>query len=486
MADTGKITVAGDFTFKQGGVLNIGISQSDIGKMVITGEATIEEGAIVNFSNFISNPSDVTFLTAGSFTDSTLPSSSIYTLRLSGTNLVVDGVASETVIDSAGTPNSSAAASLVNQVLLTEPASSELGQALVDYVNAVATLVSEGDPSADVAVRQLIGEEAVTAISAAAQNITQIGASLGGRLAALHNAFAANSPITPAAGYGAALNRLWVAPFGSFADQHNIEGLYGFEYKVGGVSLGYDREVAAVPGLTLGLTASWSKGTLDNNDGLSSFSIETFSLGTYASYEFGNGLYLDGNIGFGFTDNDGDTVLVVGGRKSSSFNSKSFQAGLELGYFASLSPNLSLIPSVGLRYVNIRQDSWQDRIIADPNNLVVANWFSDSTINYLEIPVNLKLQGSFQTGGGVVITPEIKVGGVFVANKPSRDVRMGFVGSSQSTVVRGVDSGKHRFAAGAGIKVQATDTVDFFVNYDFEKRSGYSSHSGSLGLGFSF
>jgi hypothetical protein len=41
----------------------------------------------------------------------------------------------------------------------------------------------------------------------------------------------------------------------------------------------------------------------------------------------------------------------------------------------------------------------------------------------------------------VVITPEFKIGAVFVADKPMSGMRFGFVGSNESALIRGIDSG---------------------------------------------
>jgi hypothetical protein len=125
-------------------------------------------------------------------------------------------------------------------------------------------------------------------------------------------------------------------------------------------------------------------------------------------------------------------------------------------------------------------------VAADPNNLVIANWFADSKIDYLEIPISLKLAGTIETAGGVLIKPEFKVGAVFVADKPSREMRFGFVGSKDSALIRGVDSGKTRFVAGVGLKIQANEYLDILANYSFETRSSFKSHGGQLGIGISF
>jgi hypothetical protein len=140
---------------------------------------------------------------------------------------------------------------------------------------------------------------------------------------------------------------------------------------------------------------------------------------------------------------------------------------------------------VGLQYVHVTQDGWEEQL-ADPNLPdIPAHWFGDSKRNFWEVPVSLKLESTHQIGS-VTITPEIHVGAVFTLNDPKTSMRMGFVGSDSSVSLVGVDSGKNRFQAGASIKIQANDYLDIFASYELETRSKYTSHYAQLGIGFSF
>ena len=116
----------------------------------------------------------------------------------------------------------------------------------------------------------------------------------------------------------------------------------------------------------------------------------------------------------------------------------------------------------------------------------MANWFGDSKRNFLEIPLNLKLETTIETNGGIQFSPELRLGGIIAANKPKSELRMGFVGSGESTTIHGIDPGQSRFTAGAGLKVQLNDTVDVFAGYDLEAKSGYKGHKATAGIGFSF
>ncbi|MDR1870411.1 MAG: autotransporter outer membrane beta-barrel domain-containing protein [Deltaproteobacteria bacterium] len=491
IAPNGRLNIANDFYFKKNGVYKVGAtSAADVSLIDIGGTAYISKGAIVDIPTTLFDAVGETFLTAGAYYDDTLPISAFHKIERNGNDLVIGEIGSsdsiKVITDNghSGGPNIGRASSFLDRVITSPNTSQELLTSLVGYFDEMLTLTESGATAdAEKALRQLIGEEALSAGNIASDTVTQVRGALGNRFSAIH---ANQGSFSPASGNQDYLNRLWAAGFGSWSKQDDHEGLFGYEYDLGGVSLGYDREIDSVPNLTLGLNLALSSGKLKNNDGLSEIKVKTISVGGYGSYSFDNGLYLDASFGFGFSDNDFDSDKIVGGRTKANFDSDSFQVGLDMGYAIPFTESFSLTPSAGLNYVHVKQKRWSERIAFDPRDILVANWFDDSEIDYLEVPVNVKLSGSFQTVGGVTISPKASLGMVLVADKPNRDIRVGFVGSNERFSIRGIDSGKNRFVANAGLKVQANDTLDVFLDYDFESRSSYKSHGAQLGLGVSF
>jgi uncharacterized protein with beta-barrel porin domain len=129
----------------------------------------------------------------------------------------------------------------------------------------------------------------------------------------------------PSAGSGSELNRLWAGGFGVWADADDKDGVSGYEYKGGGMSVGYDRKFEGVPGLRLGLAMAFANGNLDNNDGLTKVDIDTFGLGLYGSYILPVGLFFDANVAFARSKNDYTISLVGGGTKTGAFDVDTWQ-----------------------------------------------------------------------------------------------------------------------------------------------------------------
>lgn len=492
------LNITGDAIFKKGSDYRAARIENAVGKMSVTGEVTVEEGAKVSFFKPNSEePSTVISITdgnkvileAGSFHDGTLLQNALFDFRIensgSGQRMVVNSYTGSAgaIQNAAGgmTANYASTAGLVDRLLTSANTPADLSNRLIGNLEGIDTLADSGDRSAEKAVKQLVGEEALASVNAAIDTAQQVTNTLGGRFNTLHDAYQA-----PSGGYADTLNRVWLSGFGNWVRQENRSGIYGYDYDSGGIVLGYDREVESVQGLTLGVSGAWSSGTVKNNDKLTETDVDVFSFGLYSSYEFGNGLFLDGNINYGFVDNDTETKLVLGGRKKGSFDSSTLQMGLTLGYTHNLTPSTKLIPSVGVQYIHAEQDSWREKITADPSGNAVAHWFGENKNDFVEFPVKLRLNSTFEVGSDVLITPELRVGGTFVAHKPEARMQVGFVGSGDSVVINGINPGKNRYQIGGGVKVQVTDLVDVFADYDYEGRSGFKSHSASAGLGFSF
>jgi outer membrane autotransporter protein len=485
------LEVTGDTIFKSGSTLIVGRTDTASGKIAIGGETTIEKGANLAFGDTVSmaiNPANRVILTSsGGFADDTLFWNPYFSLGQDANSVYIDGFTGGQGLVGAVTggrgvtPNMSQGAGLISQILLDRNSPDDLVQRLYNSGEAILSLKDENPAAAEVALRQLFGEEALQLVSATVDTIHQVSSVIGRRIS-----YVRSFGSSPAAGYGGASEHMWVSGFGTWARQKNTE-VYGYNYNASGLVLGYDHEFDSVPGLTLGLSGSLSKGTLKNNDHLAETDVDTYALGVYGAYEWTNGLFLEGNLGYGWADNRSTIRLPYANNaiKTADFDSHNFQAGFNVGYGLRLAADTLLTPSVGLRYVNVNQDGWRERISSDPDNAAVANWCGDSRQNFLEIPLGLKVESSLQVQT-VGIEPELHVGWVFTPNEPRSEMRMGFVGSDRSVSIVGTDPGRSRFLAGTGLKVQATDYVDFGINYEIEAKKNYTSHYGSLTLGVSF
>jgi outer membrane autotransporter protein len=489
------LTINGDAWFKDGFNLLVDRDDTTMGKIVINGQTNIEDGATILFrqldSTDINASNKVVLTSSGGFTNSNVFTSSIFTFVQSGNDIMIDdflgieGVVDEVLFANGITitSNYERGTTVISNVITGDvPASTDLSSRLLDNIQVIAQLTKDDAPAALVALKQLLGEEALPYIEAHHETILEQHRAVVRRRDYILN----SSNFSPSAGYKDALNRIWVSGIGSWVKQRNTSALYGYRYESIGVIIGYDREIDAVPGLTLGITGAISAGKLKNNDGLASTDVSTTSLGLYGLYQHGSGFFLYGNLGFGWAKYEATIdVPSINATKTSDFNSTSFNAGFGLGYTFNIASNVNFSASTGLDYIHIRQEGWKERIKTDPDNMAVANWFGDMVSDYVDIDVTFKLESVHEIGS-VVLRPEIHAGVVFTPTSKADDLRVGFVGSNASFNLNGLETGRTRFRGGAGLKVQLTDYVDIGFSYEIEAKKGYTAHYGQLGIGISF
>ena len=460
----------------------------------VKGQATIENGATLVVGGVsLAEAGSKNIFTATSFKDDTLFHNTLYNLKFDQAkqNIVLDGIkGTAPAIENAGgvvTPNYASVGTLIDAVVTSPNTSPELQKELTGAVEAATTLMQKDARLGKIAMSQIAGESAVHSTTAVFDTVRQFQSALNSHANSQRDAqFAQANGLAAAAGSGDSLNRIWLGGFGTWAKQKNKDAIFGYDYNTAGVVMGYDRMVDSLPGLTLGLSGAWSNGEVDNKDGFASTDIDTMSLSLYGNYDFGNGLFLDGNFGYGLAKNDATINLVGGGSKTGDYDSKTYQFGLNMGYTFQPDETSRIIPSIGVQFTHLKQDGWQERIVSDPNNTAVANRFASSSDNMVEIPIALRINKTFECENGATVTPELRLGWVYAAKQPDAEMNVGFVGSGDTAVIHGVNPARNRFQVGAGVKAQLNDTVDIFANYDFETRKDFNSHSTSVGLGFSF
>jgi outer membrane autotransporter protein len=481
----GDSTISGDVVFNNNSIISYPIYSAP--GLSITGSATVN--GIVDIESDPALSLDQILLTAASLIDSNGSFFNfLYDLYVDGNTLKVGGIKSnpykkyiERIIDGKFgiTSNYQSVATLIDNLLKTGN-----NTALLDKVDNLLYEIKNISDSTikEIALKQFIGEGLVNVNSAVASTAIKSQGVVFGRLDSIRGL---GGILPPAAGSSdEAFNRIWVGGYGVWGDAKNRNGVYGYEYKAGGVSLGYDRVVDSVPGLRLGLSTTFSSGKLDNNDKRTSIDIDTVGIGLYGSYLWNEKFFVDASIAYGKSKNDYDVNLVIQGKKTGSFDIDTWQFGLRFGTILKYG-NFQFIPNIGVLYMTFDQEGWKESTKGVHPALDVANWFKKSNDHQVDIPVQLRINTTFDAGSAT-ITPELRLGWTYAAKEANKGLDVGFVGSNQTAHIQGIKPSRNTFQVGAGVKVKTPSIVDFFVNYDLDSGKEYKNHSLSAGLGIDF
>jgi outer membrane autotransporter protein len=189
-------------------------------------------------------------------------------------------------------------------------------------------------------------------------------------------------------------------------------------------------------------------------------------------------------VAYANTENEYTTELIQSGIKTGAFDVNSWMFGIRGGYVYK-ADNFQVIPSVGVKYVHLKQGSFSDTLDAAAQGNTVANAYRSKSDQQVDIPIQVKFNTTVEAGTATV-TPELRLGYNFAVDKLDNAMNVGFVGSPETYEITGTRSRSNSFQAGLGLKVNTGGVVDAFVNYDLDTSKDYLSHSASLGLGFEF
>jgi outer membrane autotransporter protein len=222
---------------------------------------------------------------------------------------------------------------------------------------------------------------------------------------------------------------------------------------------------------------------MESDNGWTTIDSDTAGFGVYGSYQIDSGLFFDAALAYAHSKNNAKNFDLNGGWKKGDFAIDTWRIGARVGQIFDLG-NIKLTPTVGLSYIDARQDGWAESVHGTAS--AFANVFDKKSTHIVEVPLLLQINGFFLAGAAKII-PEIRLGGTWVAQKPDNKLSVGLVNRGPDRwTVTGIKPASGSFQAGAGVKVEINDYWDVFVNYELDAARGYVSHNAALGVGFSF
>ncbi len=504
--DTNTLTIQGDATFAADSTYDARLGQDKTAHVAVDNDVTIEDGARIRLGGVtLDQAASRTVLTAGGALTGNFQNK-LYELETRPDNTIaVTGIRKAGDVLELDAPLYSSNISIKNVAELYDRITRDTSLS-EDYRSRLLAALEEvseyRDANADlgnVAMSQLFGQHAITAGESIKETTRAFRSGVGNRLTVIHQARAAgaaggmagvasdNANASLGNGYyddGMVvdrMDRLWVGALGAWGKQDNRYGTYGYKYDSQGVIAGYDWERGD---FTIGASVGWTTGDMRTNDLSTHTDVDTMNVGLYASYDPVSGFFADANIGYGRSWNKATTSLTGtgGGTRYGNFSNSAMQAGLNMGYTLECA-EFRITPTLGVQWTRVKQDGWTETA-REPS--LISNWFDDSNHDYFEVPIALRLSRAFQFANGVVLTPEARVAYIANIGDSAPTIRMGYVGSSDSTTLHGIDPGAGRGLVGGGVKANINHFLDAYIDYNYEFRSGYTNNSFTGGVGFSF
>lgn len=275
-------------------------------------------------------------------------------------------------------------------------------------------------------------------------------------------------------------NHMWIQGFGSTESQDDHGGNYGYDANSGGVSVGVDTDTLA-DGYTTGVAVSYGHGTVDSNSpNNASTDIDTYVGTLYGSRVLDDGIFINGQLGFGYNKYDIDRTILGVGSASGSTNGWQGTAKVEGGrdYAAG---KFTLTPLASLQYTYLDMDSYTETgaggasLRVNPDSLSTVDAGAGGQLAYA-IPL---------TDGGT-LKPSVHAKYIYRFGDTDLSTTSQFTGGGSAFNTGGVKADRSSVNLGAGLLLTTVAGTDLSLNYDADIRSNLVGHTGQLKARWAF
>jgi autotransporter-associated beta strand protein len=270
----------------------------------------------------------------------------------------------------------------------------------------------------------------------------------------------------------------WLRASGLGGDVDGTDDASGYDYRGGGLAMGFDAEVADAMRAGVALSYTTSKATLDQGAGTSK--VRSPQLAVYGSHAAGP-LLFKGVFGLAQHDIEDRRNVVVGASVStaqSQHDAFEWLAYGEASYAFKLA-GYELQPLVGLRYVNLDEKGYTET--GSAANLAVSPQKTESILPMIGVryvqPFSMK-RGVFEARA--IYSHES--GDV----DPALTGRLAGATSGATFTATGVPVGRDALTLGAGVSHQMQRNLSLYVDGSVELRERQNAYALLGGLRYGF
>ena len=269
----------------------------------------------------------------------------------------------------------------------------------------------------------------------------------------------------------------WLQGYGQTAQQDVRDSVAGYSAKTGGGAIGMDTQNITDNGV-VGLALNFGRAFVDSKDiNTTSTDINNYGFTLYSTAGLGLQTFLDSQLGYAFNkiDNIRHNVGGAGGPNADGkTHSHQFDGKLSLGHDFTMGET-TLTPDVSAAYTYLTTAGYTET--GSGANLSVA---SNNQSN-LDFGLGIKAAWNIKDANGSLMKPMVHAGYQYAAVDDKIDTTSTFVGSPGAPFATiGPIPERSTFNVGAGLTYMTTSNWDMSANYNYEYRTGYQSHAGTL------
>ena len=204
--------------------------------------------------------------------------------------------------------------------------------------------------------------------------------------------------------------------------------------------------------------------------------IDSYQVTLYGQYDIDNRSYVNAQVGYAFGDNE-TTRFNVGGvagqNARADFDSNVVMARAEAGRSYPLQNGGKITPRAIVNYAHYDADSYTETGAGGLNLAVDTD-----SIDILELGVGADASWNISHADGSIFSPVIHAGVRHDVIGDEVDTTGVFQGGGNAFDASGFDPAQTTFDVGFGFTYAMPSNVELTVDYDYEFKEDFDSHSG--------
>ncbi len=268
----------------------------------------------------------------------------------------------------------------------------------------------------------------------------------------------------------------WAQALGAHLNQHERDGLDGYDANSGGLALGVDWRYNDCT--ALGFAISYNKAKVNDHEANpKDENIRSWQGTTYAWIDYANGMYINAIMGLAFNDYDVDRTIrfnQINTVSNGNFNGWQFGLQTDAGWFLINNNDYFVTPFARLKYTLLSLDNYTETG-AGPLSLRVDNQSIDQLLGGMGVKF-----GKPFTSKHLVFIPEVTTLVSYDFVNDGEQSTSSFVGNSLEFATNGIKPGRAAFDLGVGVSTHIDEQSIFTIKYDLELRDKFNANSAYL------
>ncbi|WP_034604233.1 autotransporter outer membrane beta-barrel domain-containing protein [Halodesulfovibrio aestuarii] len=270
--------------------------------------------------------------------------------------------------------------------------------------------------------------------------------------------------------------KIWGQGFGSVSSETAHNDSNGYDANTTGLTFGVDK--ALVENFRLGLAYSYIYTDVDSKSSSNNNEVDSNLLTVYCEKLFGDDMYLDAHISYGFNNYKAKRYMTeLGLQAKADFDGSTFNLGGEFGKSFNFTSNpITITPYIGLAYSYISIDSYKESG-AGSSNLIVDDTYN----NVFTSTLGARFGATFNA-----FKPEMHAAWVHDWAQEEISTNAEFANSGAALSSSAVSNDPDKINLGMGLGWQVSDVVTLDLTADYLGSAHMDSWGGTVKMSYEF